>query len=85
MFVNPKSFESQSISSFQDPTSNTQQFNQFGQQIGRSSEIIESEFSQRGRNVIDSNTMSIGIDKTATQEYQSYNSSADKFGSGLNF
>lgn len=85
MFVNPKSFESQSISSFQDPTSNTQQFNQFGQQIGRSSEMIESEFSQRGRNVIDSNTMSIGIDKTATQEHQSYNSSADKFGSGLNF
>lgn len=29
--------------------------------------------------------MSVGIDKAVTKEYESYNSSADKFNTGLNF
>ena len=43
------------------------------------------DYVPRGRNFIDSNTMSVGIDKVITKEYESYNTSADKFNTGLNF
>lgn len=60
----------------------SQEFTQL-KQLSNSTEVNGSEFIPRSRNFIDSNTMNIGVEKGATQEYQSYNSSADKF--GLNF
>jgi hypothetical protein len=51
--------------------------------LSSSTEVNGSDFLTKNKNFLDRNTMNIEIDNGTSQTYQSYNSSADKF--GLNF
>lgn len=63
----------------------TQEFTEYNFQKTTVAEVNVDDYIPKGRNFIDSNTMNVGIDKAVTKEYESYNSSADKFNTGLNF